>query len=701
MDLSRNSLTLVDNVSSFKSHVRQNVRSQSSEIDDGASSPFQLFRRPPRYHSLTKSTIFQPNPENPQPLIKDLVQRINYWRSNPGKQHKQELIRHLKKGKLLNRDGTPLPRKLKSPKETFDLLADVYFEHAKNAAKLPPSPRTPMPDILPISPGQRTPRFMQSKRPPPPTTSDVIAYVNDIFYTLRILPSIELSQQPEIGRYIQPLLPGKSPYPNLCNSGLIQPRPGAPLRRLPCRTPLNLSSVTSVRQFEEYIYSIAFHRNVSIKLGRELITAFVDPRYQQYLSLTAFRYAITSLLQRASDLYSARRLGEVMAHRGIPLDIYIYNQFLMGALRVENLRMFAMVLREILQQDDVQADSTTWNIALRMGIKIKSRNWVHSVLEVMKSRGIALDHDALKATFMALEGVVSSDVLKQYYLDYYSKYDFVLWKPFHVVLNAVGKEKGIDEAWNLLIEVSRKGFPVEATLSLFLQLCQYHNDYERAWKMIGDFKCRWGTRPVQRGISRMFQWACKLEEFSDAILLWKWAKLRHVKWVIHRDMFLAARKLEREYGVAVLTAEIQPEGINRRWFHATTKSRNKDPLNLIPASQRQYVELMCARKHSESRQNDPRPLSEKERLWAGIRKTYNEAVMSGVWKPKPAPRIPPGQQPKSSKSYKTIKPLSRLESRENFRMKEMLKVWEMVKSGELKIPQSTDSKKDNGIPQAS
>jgi hypothetical protein len=440
---------------------------------------------------------------------------------------------------------------------------------------------------------------------------------------------------------------------------------------------------------------------VSIKYGREMVRALSDPKYIKFLSITSFRYAIASLLDRASDIYSARRLGEIMTHRGIPLDIYIYNEFLMGALRVENLRMFANVLRDILQNKDVQADSTTWNIALHMGIKIKSLNWVHSVLEVMKSRGIALDHDTLRATFLALKEVVSADVLKQYYFDYYANYPFVLWKPFHVVLRAVGQEQGIDAAWNLLLQVSEKACPVDASVSLFMIICQYNNDYERAWQIIGDFRWMWRRAPVSSTVTRLFVWTCALEQFSDAILLWRWAKLRHDRWPIHRKMFLAARLFEREYGVAILSSELDDAKVNHHWSLATTGSRNKDPFHLVPESQRQHIELMRARKHSELSKDEPRPVSEDERLWTEIENTYQAAVKAGVWTPKPTPRIPFGQQPKSSNTWKTIKPVSRLLSRENFRVKEMTGVYELVQRGRIKIPGNTEFERIDEIPEAS
>ena len=529
-------------------------------------------------------------------------------------------MRLLKKGKLVKQDGTPVPKTLKSPKETFDILADLYFEHAKAAERLAPSQPVRIPDILPLSPGQRTARVTGLKPSPPPTGSDVIAYVNDIFYALRIVPCAE-TLTPELGRYVPPLLPNISPYPKLEESGLIQPRPGAPLRGLPGRTPLRLVDVTSVPEFEQYIYSIAFHRKVSIKHGRAIMEAVLDPNYQQFLSPTAFRYAITSLIDRASDLYSARRLGEIMTHRGFSLDIYIYNLFLMGALRVENLRMFANLLREILQHDDIQADSKTWNIALQMGIKIKSVNWVHSVLEVMKSRGIGLDHDALKATFMALAQVVPADVLKQNYFDYYSEYyakhSIILWKPFHVVLRAVGSDQGIDEAWTLILQVSEKAVPVEASLSLFILICRQNNDYERAWQIIGEFRRRWHRNPVASGVARMFEWACELEEFSDAILLWKWAKLKHEKWPIERKMFLAARLFEREYGVAVLASDMDVETVPYKWKLATRGLRNGDPFHLVPTSQRRHIEFMQARKHCEVRGNELRASDEDGTIMDG------------------------------------------------------------------------------------
>src|SRR5436190_14508669 len=44
---------------------------------------FQFHRRPTRYRPFRISTIFNPNPTDPSPLINDLIRRINRCRTHP------------------------------------------------------------------------------------------------------------------------------------------------------------------------------------------------------------------------------------------------------------------------------------------------------------------------------------------------------------------------------------------------------------------------------------------------------------------------------------------------------------------------------------------------------------------------------------------------------------------------------------------
>src|SRR5208282_1598084 len=125
---------------------------------------------------------------------------------------------------------------------------------------------------------------------------------------------------------------------------------------------------------------------------------------------------------------------------------------------------------------------------LRMGIKVKSTNWVYSVLEVMKSRRIVFDQDSLQTIFRVLRQMGDCERIKEYYTQNFSQISFVPWKPFNVVLHTLCSNGRIDEAWDLLLRESKKEIPPEATLHLFIRTCRKNNEYDKVWKIIGEFQ---------------------------------------------------------------------------------------------------------------------------------------------------------------------------------------------------------------------
>jgi len=512
--------------------------------------------------------------------------------------------------------------------------------------------------------------------------------VNDIWSALQALPTKQ-PDEPGLQPFTYPDLPGKCPYPKLQELGFIQPRPGAFLRTE--SPPEPITTFTSELEFEQYIYSLAFHRDISPRTGKMIMSAFLDRKNTKFLTKTAFRYAITALVERAAEIYSARRLAEYMTLLNIPLDIKIYNLFLLASMNVESLRSFSLTLREILNRRDIQSDSTTWNIVLRMGLKLNSPNWVYSVLEVMRSRKIPLDHDAIQAVFITLRGVVDSGQLKDYYLRQLHHEKVVPWKPLNVVLHALCDDKKIDEAWDLLIDTAKKESPPEATLHMFITRCRKNDDYERVWTIIGESRRRWSIEPTSRGVASLFEFAFQREEFSDAILIWQYAEINKMRWKMSRRMYYRGRDLEREYGVP-LDRPMSKDEVAKAWVDATTGNRNPDVFHRIVRSSREHVRMMRAKKHSEQLAED-QDISEDVARWREIERTYDAAVAAGVWKPRDPPRDVPIPNPvrQYNRHGNIMKPVpidpipNRLKSGLNFAVKEKVMVWEMVQRGAIKL----------------
>jgi hypothetical protein len=647
---------------------------------------FRFHHSPPRYRSFRTSTIFNPNPTDPSPLINDLIRSINRWRTHPRRQQKQQMLEAWKQGKLIKPDGQPVPPVVKSTEQLNDIIAEIYFNHLETFK--PERSHKSMNGVMPIRHMANTPRSWNSKPYPPPKLPDVLEYVNDIWEALHMLPSI-ISADDKVTPYKYPLLPGVCPYPNLLKIGFIQPRPGAYLRTK--KPPQPILSFTSTTDFEEYIYSLAFHRDISPRTGKMIMSAFLNYRNSQFLSLTSFRYAIVALIERASDIYSARRLAEYMASLSIPLDTHLYNTFLLGAMNVESLRSFALLLREMLHSKRIQADSTTWNIALRMGIKLKSTNWVYSVLEVMKSRGIAFDQDSLQTIFRVLRHVGDCEHIKEYYVQYFSEMAFVPWKPFNVVLHALCSNDRIDEAWNLLLQESQKSVPLATTLHLFIRTCRKIKKYNEIWKIVGEFQRRWKVWPHSKGIAMLFKFACEEEQFSDATLIWEFAQLQRYHWPLDRKMKYRARELQREYGIPLRSSGISREKVLKEWMEVSSERRNGDIYHRIPTPFKMHVILMKARKLSE--RLDATNVPEDVKLWREIEKVYDSAVTSGKWKPLASPRRNPipdykrryVMDRKLIRRVRLVEVARRIDSGLNFIVREKYRVWKMVRDGLLRL----------------
>jgi pentatricopeptide repeat protein len=594
------------------------------------------------------------------------------------------MLRAWKAGKLVKSDGEPVPTSVKSTEELSNIMADIYEDYLETLNQRPPD-KTPI-DDLPPRPMANTPRLTNPKPFPPPTFPNVVNYVNDIWSALQVLPTVRSSHKLE--PFKPSSLPGKCPYPALRSHGFIQPRAGAYL--LTVRPPKQILTFSTSVDFEQYIYSLAFHRDISPRTGKLIMSAFLNPSNTQYITKTAFRYAITALIERSSDIYSARCLAESMTSLGMAIDTNLWNMFLLASLKVESLRSFAATLKEMLY-NDLRADTKTWNITLRMGLKLESSNWVYSVLEVMKSRNIPLDHEALQAIFNVLRGVLPAQQLKEYYLKHFGQDLFVAYKPFNVVLHALCQDGKMDEAWELLVQVSEKQHPTESTLHLFIRQCKLKNEYDRVWTIIGEFRRRWQVWPSARGIAAFFDFAYQREEFSDAILVWKYARSQWHRWKMEMKMVYRAHDMEKEYGIRLCsTTRVSMKTIASTWEDVTSGRRSTDEYHLVGRKLvKRHVSIMRARKLSERLEEDQVP--EDVRLWREIERTYDAVVAAGLWKRWNPPREIPVPLRRYIKVGRKIRRVRmdrtglRVNTGLNFKVREKMAVWRLVRSGRLKL----------------
>lgn len=653
---------------------------------------FRLHRTPhySARRSYENATLRIPDSENSESLVQDLIHRINKWRTNPRRQQKEEMLRLWKEGNLIKPNGDPVPPIVKSTQELTDIIGDVYSDHLDTfQANDPPNGSRNYNNKLTTRHMANTPRSIDSKPYPPLQLPDVIHYVNEIWTVLQVIPTLSASDL-HISTSTKPDLPGTCPYPRLFELGFVQPRSGALLYSQ--HPPKPIFSFSSRLEFEQYIYSLSFHRDISPRTGKMIMSAFLSPNNPNFLTYTSFRYAITALIERASDIYSARRLAEYMTSLGIPIKIDIWNLFLLAAIKVESIRSFALILREILFHPEIQADGMTWNLALRMGIKIKNPSWVYSVMGLMRRRGIPLNQMSLQAIFRVLRPVVGPDKLKEYYLKHFWEEQFVLWRPFHAILAGLCEAGRMDEAWEFLLDAGKKARPPEATLHLFIRMCRKRDDYERAWKIIGEFRERWHVWPTGRGIAILFNFAMDKEEFSDAILLWEFARSRQNRWPMYRYMKYRGRELERDYGIPLRWLHATKSTLSEAWYDSTTGRRNPDIYHRIEEARHKHVKLMRSRIHSERLPEDA-PVPEDIQFWRAVDSTYKRAVAAGIWKPRREPRSVPlpnyrRQYYKQGKLVKYVRmdmAFPRVETGMNFLVREKMMLWKLVQKGRIKL----------------
>lgn len=578
---------------------------------------------------------------------------------------------------------------MKTAEEVSDILAQVYGNHVKSFLSLPSSnnpARANSSDVAPVPSSRNEANFPRSgdcKPLLPPTLPDVVDFVNDIWSALHILPSTVASKSDMLAPFTAPALPGVCPYPKLRDLGFIQPRPGAFLRS--ASPPQLVHSFASPEDFEQYIYSLAFHRDISPRTGKMLMWTLLSPQNVSYLTQTAFRYAIVALIERSSDLYSARKLAEYMSSLSIPLDVAIWNTFLQGAIKVESLRFFAIILRRMLASRRIRADDDTWNLILRMGLKINSTHWVSSVLHVMKARTIPLNHDSVQAVFMVLRENMDAGYLKTFYLQHFANEKDVPWKVLNVVLHALGRAGKVQEAWDLLVLLAGNTPPPEGTLHLFIRMCKWNNEYDRVWEIIGDFRRKWRLWPHSRGVAALFEFAFEREEFSDLILIWWFAKLRNERWNMNMKMKYRGRDVEREYGVPLDSGKV--DGVTEKWVAATSGRRSKDPYYLVSKKLRGHVRMMKARRLSEQLAGQ-KDIPDDVKLWRKVEKTYDATIASGLFKLVPVARqvSPPHNQQGPVGAIRICSAIpTRIDSGWNLVVREKLRVFRMVRNHKLNL----------------
>lgn len=654
---------------------------------------FRLHR--PAYYTGRRSyedtTLRIPDSENSETLVEDLIERINKWRTSPRRQQKEEMLRAWKAGNLIKPDGSPVPPNVKSTEELTDIIGDIYSNHLDTfQAEEPPNNHRKYNSKLRIRHMANTPRPFNSKPYPPLQLPDVIHYVNEIWTILQVIPTVSMSELDISASITKPDLPGKCPYPQLFERGFVQPRSGAWLYSQD--PPKPMFSFSSPLEFEQYIYCLAFHRDISPRTGKMIMSAFLSPNNPRFLTYASFRYAISALIERASDIYSARRLAEYMTSLSIPIKMDIWNLFLLAALKMESIRSFALILREVLFHPDIKADGMTWNLALRMGIKIKNPSWVYSVMGVMKRRAIPMNQMSLQAVFQVLRPVVGPDKLKEYYLKHFWEQPFILWRPFNGILAGLCEAGRMDEAWEFLLDAGKKAKPPEATLHLFIRMCRKTDQYERVWRIVGEFRERWHTWPTSRGIAILFNFAVAKEEFSDAILLWEFARSRRNRWPMSLHMRYRGRDLERDYGIPLRWLHVSRSTLSEAWYDSTTGRRNRDRYLRIEKARHKHVKLMRARILSDRLPEDA-PVPEDVQFWRAVDSTYKRAVAAGLWKPRLEPRSVPApnhkrqyyKEGKLVKYVRTDMVARRVETGMNFLVREKMMVWKLVQKGRIKL----------------
>jgi len=677
--------------------------------------------------------------------------------------------------------GAQVSRGMNSTKEMADVLGRIYSEHLEMFERTSPPPPPSQEylanwDMLHAtfdmedykwkdkeeSRGLESPSL--AKEYPPPTAPEVIDYINDIYSSLRTIAIYSSPRETAWSPHAR--WPGRCPYPILLERGFTQPRPGSFLRT--SHPPRRITQFTSPDDFEAYIYSLSFHRDISPRTIHLLLSAILNPQNAQFLTYWSFEFALHSLILRKSDLSKARRVMGYMTRFPGFITVGIWNLFLEGALRIENMRSFALILRELLG-GRFRPRTATWNLVLRMGLKLHSPNWVSMVLQVMQARGVLLDPDSLQVAFKVLKGVLGPERMQEEYERFFGGGSQVVWKVFNVVLSCWCERDGVERAWGVLLEVlehvnewanlespddttkyspfqglsakppkgphsptaaetnTREEIPPQATLHLLLRQSLKQENYSLAWYLLGSFRSKWYIGPDPRAISDLFSYAYQKEHFSDMILIWEYTQYRRPRRGLPKQMVWQARELERMYGVPLLWRR-KRWGIGSevllRWAERTRREREGDPLERVPAPLHEHVKFMQARNlslklamnasqdnttaanaHADDHNTTPGvppsvPPSVPPEVvqWRQIEKTYADAVSSGKWKPRPGPLSVPqfntnpyslisGGRKKLRRLVRIEPPLRRVVGGHNSLVREMVTVWKMVQTGELKLEQ--------------
>ena len=655
-------------------------------------SQFNFYRPAPRYHPMPPPLPFVPNNEDPEPLINDLIKRIDYYKTHPRRQEKQEILEHL--GQETNQKPTcPDDQGTSNEKSTGFLIGEIYRKYLRDANMPRFQDRDDKNIPFQLKSGGNAPRKPHDKPYPPYTLGQGIRYVNDIWIALNTVSTVST---PTSLTHQSPPFPGRCPYPSLFKQGFHQAKPGSFLRT--DRPPQRRTQFSSHQDFEAYIYSLAFHRDISPRTGRMIVDALFKPANEFWLTDTAFRYAIVAFVERVSDLYTARQLAKRMRSVGFGLDTHLHNVFLKGAMKIENLRGFALTLKRMMKRKHTMADGETWNLTLQMGIKLRSVAWVESVLQVMRSRKIPLNLDCLRTVFMVLRNSLDVEKLDHFYRVHCDAMAHVPWKLFHIVLNEICRKDGLDAAWTRLLEMSKKSPPVEATLNLFLRTSFYCNQYPRIWHYLGEFRRRWNVQVNAESLELCFRFAVKEKQWSDALLFYKFAMIQHLRFEMRLGMIRAGKQFEREYGIPLPQNTFDYVATSKAWEIALAGNRQSFPYPQIQNQHLRQARLMrasqlSARYPARLMRGDPDKIPSVVRFWRQIEKTYDLAVKTGLYIPKEIPRTAPFRRKRDwryviingtmTKVKKSI--VRRVEAGRNFGVREKFLVWQMVRNGTLEL----------------
>ena len=429
-----------------------------------------------------------------------------------------------------------------------------------------------------------------------------------------------------------------------------------------------------------------------------IVDALFKPANEFWLTDTAFRYAIVAFVERVSDLYTARQLAKRMRSVGFGLDTHLHNVFLKGAMKIENLRGFALTLKRMMKRKHTMADGETWNLTLQMGIKLRSVAWVESVLQVMRSRKIPLNLDCLRTVFMVLRNSLDVEKLDHFYRVHCDAMAHVPWKLFHIVLNEICRKDGLDAAWTRLLEMSKKSPPVEATLNLFLRTSFYFNQYPRIWHYLGEFRRRWNVQVNAESLELCFRFAVKEKQWSDALLFYKFAMIQHLRFEMRPGMIRAGKQFEREYGIPLPQNTFDQVATLRAWETALAGNRRLFPYPKIPNQHVRHARLMrasqlSARYPTRLMSGNREKLPSVIRFWRQIERTYDFAVKKGLYTPKEVPQSTPFRRKRDRRDViinetmrKVKSPMvRRVEAGRNFCVREKFSVWQMVRTGGLKL----------------